>query len=80
MSRMTTFILRAHTGTGVSHNQHKENSVDVFRKNAGEWAGGIEISKEETSGSNHSICGYILTYSRLQRENLSALCSQQMDL
>ena len=34
-----------------------------FGKNAGEWTGRIEISKEEIPGSKHSI--YIVTYSRL---------------
>ena len=41
-----------------------------MEKNAGEWTGGIEISKEEISGSKHSMDGYILNYSRLYRENL----------
>ena len=36
-----------------------------FGKNAGEWTGRVEISKEEISGSKHSMFGYILTYSRL---------------
>ena len=36
-----------------------------FGKNAGEWTGRIEISKEEIPGSKRSMCGYILTYSRL---------------
>ena len=34
-----------------------------FGKNAGEWTGRIEISKEEIPGSKHSMYGYILTYS-----------------
>ena len=29
MSRVTCFILRAHTGTGVSHRQHRKNSQEV---------------------------------------------------
>ena len=33
-------------------------------KNAGEWAGRVEISKEEIPGSKRSMYGYILTYSR----------------
>ena len=41
-----------------------------FGKNAGEWAGRVEISKEELPGSKRSIYGYILTYSRLERENV----------
>ena len=32
MSRMTYFILQAHTGTGVSHSQHRKNSGDVLEK------------------------------------------------
>ena len=36
-----------------------------FGKNAGEWTGGVEISKEEISGSKRSMYGYILTYSRI---------------
>ena len=41
-----------------------------FGKNAGEWTGRVEISKEEMPGSKRSIYGYILTYSRLYRENV----------
>ena len=36
-----------------------------FGKNAGEWTGRVEISKEEIPGSERSMYGYILTYSRL---------------
>ena len=36
-----------------------------FRKNAGEWTGRVEISKEEIAGSKRSMYGYILTYSML---------------
>ena len=36
-----------------------------FGKNAGEWTGKLEVSKEEIPGSKHSMDGYILTYSRL---------------
>ena len=39
-------------------------------KNAGEWTGRVEISKEEIPGSKRSMYGYILTYSRLERENV----------
>ena len=49
------------------------NTGDIgkgFGKNAGEWAGRVEISKEELPGSKRSIYGYILTYSRLERENV----------
>ena len=36
-----------------------------FGKNAGEWTGRVEISKEEIPGSKRSMYGYMLTYSRL---------------
>ena len=36
-----------------------------FEKNAGEWTGRVELSKDEIHGSKRSICGYILTYFRL---------------
>ena len=35
-----------------------------FGKNAGEWTGRVEITKEEIPGSKHRMFGYILTYSR----------------
>ena len=37
---------------------------EMFWKNAGEWTGRVEISKEEIPGSKRSMCSYILTYSR----------------
>ena len=61
---MTYVILRAYTGIGVSHSQ-REKIARGFGKNAGEWTGRVEISKEEIPGSKHSMYGYILTYSRL---------------
>ena len=63
--RVTYFILRAYTGTGVSHSQRRTKSGEVLEKNAGEWAGRVEISEEEIPGSKRSMYGYILTYSRL---------------
>ena len=36
-----------------------------FGKNAGEWTGRVEISKEEIPGSKRSMYGYIMTYSVL---------------
>ena len=39
-------------------------------KNAGEWTGSVEINKEEIPGSKRSMYGYILTYSRLKRDNV----------
>ena len=44
------------------------NSEEIrrgFGKNAGEWTGKVEISKEEIPGSKRSVYGFILTYSRL---------------
>ena len=63
-SRVTYFILRAYTGIGVSHSQ-REKIARGFGKNAGEWTGRVEISKEEIPGSERSMYGYTLTYSRL---------------
>ena len=37
----------------------------AFGKNAGEWTGRVEISKEEIPGSKRSMYGYILIYSGL---------------
>ena len=73
--RVTYFILRAYTGTGVSHSQHrtkkkKKKNERGFGKNAGEWTRRVEISKEEIPGSKRSVYSYILTYSRFQRENV----------
>ena len=64
-SRVNYFILRAYTGTGVSHSHHKKKIGRGFGKNAGEWTGRVEIMKEEIPGSERSMYGYILTYSRL---------------
>ena len=64
-SRVAYFILQVYTGTGVSHSQHRKKIGGGFGKNAGEWTGGVEISKEEIPGSKRSMYGYILTYSRL---------------
>ena len=69
MSRGTYTIPWAYTGTSVSHNLHRKN-LRGFGQNAGEWTGRIEISKGEISGSKYSMYGFILTYSRLYRENL----------
>ena len=69
-SRATYFILWAYTGTYVSNSQHRKNSGQVLEKNAGEWTVRVEISKEKIPGSKRSMYGYILTYSRLERENV----------
>ena len=50
--------------------QHRKKIGRGFGKNAGEWTGRVEISKEELPGSKRSVYGYILTYSRLERENV----------
>ena len=36
-----------------------------FGKNADEWTGRVEISKEEIPGTKCSMYGYVLTYPRL---------------
>ena len=53
-----------------SAGQHRKKIGRGFGKNAGEWTGRVEISKEEIPGSKRSMYGYILTYSRLERENV----------
>ena len=69
-SRVTYVILRANTGTGISHSQHMKKLGEVLEKDEGEWTKMVEISKEEIPGSKRSMYGYILTYSRLERENV----------
>ena len=64
-------MLQANTGKKIGRG---------FGKNAGEWTGRVDISKEELPGSKRSMYGYILTYSRLERENVYALCSHQTGL
>ena len=54
----------------VSHSQHSKNRERFWKKNAGEWTGRVEINKEEFPGSKRSMYGYILTYTRLERENV----------
>ena len=44
--------------------QHRRNQ-ERLGKNANEWTGRVEISKEEIPGSKRSMYGCILTYSRL---------------
>ena len=39
-------------------------------KNAGDWTGRVEISKEESPGSKRSMHGSTLTDFRLSMENL----------
>ena len=60
-------------GLHRNHVLAKENTGEIrkgFWENAGEWTGRVEISKEEIPGSKRSMHGYILTYSRLKRENV----------
>ena len=57
-SKVTCFILRAYEELGRG-----------FGKNAAEWTGRVEISKEEIPSGKFSMHGNILTYSRLEREN-----------
>ena len=44
------FILRAYTGTGVSHSQRRKKKQKKngrgFEKNEGEWTGKVEIRKK----------------------------------
>ena len=64
------------TGTGIQQGDlfysagQQEKIGRGFGKNAGEWTGRVEISKEELPGSKRSMYGYLLTYSRLERENV----------
>ena len=53
-----------------SAGQHRKKIGRGFGKNAGEWTGRVEISKEELPGSKRGLHGNILTYSRLSRENI----------
>ena len=78
MSFETIYMPRAlNTGTCTqqgdlfySAGQHRKKLGEVLEKNAGEWTGRLEIGKEELPGSKRSMYGYILTYSRLERENV----------
>ena len=59
MSRVTCFILPAHTGSGVSHSRHRKKIGTVLGKKAGKWTGRVEIREEEMPGSRRSMPGYI---------------------
>ena len=55
-------------GLHRNHVLAKANTGEIgrsFGKNAGEWTGRAEISKEEIPSNKLSMYGYILTYSRL---------------
>ena len=72
-SRVTYFILRGYTGTGVSHSQNwkkktktkKQQPWTVLETYAGKWIGRVEISNTKIPGSKRNVYGYMLTYSRL---------------
>ena len=54
------------------------NTREKFWKNAGEWTGRVEISKEEIHGGKRNMCGHIIgLLQALKGEHLS---SQQMGL
>ena len=65
------FFLQAHTGTCASHTKRMEKVFKGFRKNEVELNRKVKIINREIPGSRRSNRGYILTYSRFQRENLS---------
>ena len=49
------------------------NTEEIGRglgKNEGKWTGRVEISKEEIPGNKRGMYGYILTYTRFQKENV----------
>ena len=64
MSRVSYFSLRTHTGTGVSHSQHrkkqqqtknKQKTPKRFGRNSGEWTKRVEISKERIPSSRRRM-------------------------
>ena len=57
-------MLQAYTEP-VLATANKGKTWERFGKNADEWTGRVEISKEEIPGSKRSIYGCNLTYSRL---------------
>ena len=63
-------LFRRPTQKPVGHSKHRKKIGRVLGKNAGEWTGRAEISKEKIPGSKHSMYGYILTYPRLKKENV----------
>ena len=48
-----------------SAGQHMKKLGEILEKNAGEWTGRVEISKEESPGGKRSMHYYLLTYSKL---------------
>ena len=69
MCRVTYLLLWANTRAGVCHSQHRKNLGKVSEKNAGEWTGGKEISKEEIAGSRDCLQSGFTVVS-LSRTNL----------
>ena len=47
---------RIHVLATAKHRRNRER----FWKNAGEWTGRVEISKEEIPGSKRSVYGYMM--------------------
>ena len=47
-----------------------KTSGEVLEKMQVNGPGSVEISKKEIPGSKRTMYGYILTYSRLERENV----------
>ena len=72
---MTYFILWVSTGTGVNHKLAQEKLRSGFGKNAGEWTGRVEISKEEMPGSKCSMYGYTDLLKAFKGKPLSSVFS-----
>ena len=60
-SRVTYFILRAYTGSGVRHSQSRKKIGRGFGKNADEWTGGVEIKKKFLAVSVACMAIYLPT-------------------
>ena len=74
-SRVTYFILRVYTGTGVSHSQCRKKIRRGFGKNAGEQTRRVEINKGEIPGDKCSMYGYTDLPHALEGERLSSVFS-----
>jgi len=80
INRVTYFILRA-TQVPVLATANTGKNPERLWENTGEWAGRVEISKEEIPGSKRGMIVWLYTdLLQALKENLSALCSQQMGL
>ena len=62
MSRVTYFILQAHTGTCISPSQHRKKLGRDLEES--KCTGKVKVSKAEIFGSMLGMQGYILTYSK----------------